>query len=229
MPNPALLLCDTDALIQVFMVGETRLLRLLRDRFAVQPCVVPDVDGELAWNATYRDRFDDDRRKALEAGLLVPFDAEAVGRVLPGPTAAIQVMLGRAKLVGESLNDIVDVGEAYTHAAASLLSMPAMSNDYAALKALREAKRPGASPTVRSWDLLVFGFHDGLLTTRDLDSARKQLREAGEWLPRVFRSQGCASALAQFDSRLLVLGKPAVGRQSPAPRPHEVVLNLAPV
>ena len=229
MANPALLLCDTDALIQIFMVAETQLLRLLRDRYAVQPCIVQDVDGELAWNSTYRDRFDEDRRKALSAGLLLPLDAAAVARVVPGPTAAAQVMLARATALGQALNDIIDVGEAYTHAAAALLAMPAMSNDYKALKALGEAQRPSASPTLRSWDLLAFGFHDGALTTRDLDQARKRLNDESEWLPRVFRNQGCGKALAQFDARLLVLGKPGVGTQPLSPQPHEVALHLAPV
>src|SRR2546425_8700904 len=69
MPNPRLLLCDTDSLIQLFL---TRLvtkkllpLRVLRDEYGIQPAIVEEVETELMWTRRYKDQFAPELKKAL--------------------------------------------------------------------------------------------------------------------------------------------------------------------
>jgi hypothetical protein len=66
MPNPALLLCDSDALVQLFIANEFRPLQSLRTQFNIQPAVVLEVDLELRWLGKHKDRFVPPLDKALK-------------------------------------------------------------------------------------------------------------------------------------------------------------------
>jgi len=74
MPNPALLVCDSDALIQFFLADEIRPLRQLKDAYGIQPAVVQEVDLELRWLRRYKDRFVPQLDKALKSHLLQILD-----------------------------------------------------------------------------------------------------------------------------------------------------------
>lgn len=57
MPNPAILPCDTDALVQFFLADEIRPFRHLKDVYGIQPTIVQEVDLELRWLGKYKDKF----------------------------------------------------------------------------------------------------------------------------------------------------------------------------
>jgi hypothetical protein len=61
-----LLPVDTDVLLQVFKGGPP-LLSVLRSlkKYALQPGIVGEVEGELAGHARYKDQFDGPTQKAI--------------------------------------------------------------------------------------------------------------------------------------------------------------------
>jgi hypothetical protein len=57
MSNPALLPCDSDVLVQLFLADELRPLQELKSSFDIQPVIVAEVDLELRWLGKYKNRF----------------------------------------------------------------------------------------------------------------------------------------------------------------------------
>jgi len=136
MPNPALLLCDTDVLIQLFLANELRPLKELKRIFGVQPAVVAEVaDIELRWNGRYRARFVGETEKALRSGVLERLDPAAFQGYLGG--APVGSSWAQFQTLGVEYARHVQRGEAYTFAAAISLGMPAISNDFRAIETLR--------------------------------------------------------------------------------------------
>jgi hypothetical protein len=81
MSNPSLLLCDTDALIQLFLTKDLaqKLLpiRILKEDYRIQPVIVEEVEAELKWNGNHKDKFGHDITKALASGTIQLLDAAA--------------------------------------------------------------------------------------------------------------------------------------------------------
>jgi len=125
MPSPPLLFCDSDCLIQIFMVNQVPLLKWLKTQYRVQPIIVPEIYSELSWNGRFKDQFDRPLRKAVSAGVLSIFDyfrPEQMPKHLSAPQAAI--MAKAITDTGREYNLIVDLGEAYSHAACVHLGAP---------------------------------------------------------------------------------------------------------
>jgi hypothetical protein len=74
MPNPSLIICDSDVLVQFFLCNELRPLRDLKTLYSIQPAIVQEVDAELRWLGHYGARFVPQLDKSLKNGLLVRLD-----------------------------------------------------------------------------------------------------------------------------------------------------------
>jgi hypothetical protein len=200
MPNPALLLCDSDALVQFFIVDDLRPLQELARYFGIQPVVTIEVDMELRWLARHRDRFVSQLDKALKHGTLLKLGQAEFQKHLsvatPGTSWATFQNLG-AKYYG-----FVQRGEAYTHAAAVALTMPALSNDQKAVFVLKSQMCQTAVPTIRTFDLLVFAKQAGILSVKDCDDIRSELLKNGEGIPGPFLHASFEDGMKLFPCRL---------------------------
>ena len=74
MSNPALLLCDSDALTQFFLANEIRPLKELKAKYGIQPSIVQEVDNELRWMKKFKDKFVLQLDKALRSNTLKILD-----------------------------------------------------------------------------------------------------------------------------------------------------------
>lgn len=217
MPNPSVLPCDTDALIQLFLTAsQTKLasLRVLRTDYAIQPAIVPEVETELLSNRKHGARVAPELRKAIGNGTIEMLDIGSMGKYVP-PSVAKGVF-GNYQTLAQQYAKIVDRGEAYTLAAAITLGVPAVSNDVSALEALDYHSLAVPSPVLRSFDLLAFALQTGALTERECDAARKELAGRGEHMPAAFKHASFLDALTRFCPRILDGGKPPIGT---APKP----------
>src|ERR1700693_5162549 len=135
MPNPGLLICDSDVLVQFFLSNELRPLRDLKVLFGIQPAIVQEVDAELRWLGHYGSRFVPQLEKSLKNGLLVRLDKvlfqSLLGKAPPGTSWETFQSLG-ARYLG-----FVDKGEAYSHAAGVVLGLPVASDDFRAIEVLQ--------------------------------------------------------------------------------------------
>jgi hypothetical protein len=200
MPNPALLLCDSDALVQLFIADEFRPLQSLRTQFNIQPAVVPEVDLELRWLGKHKDRFVPPLDKALKTGTLLKLDQSTfqgyLGTATPGASWTTYQSLG-AQYYGH-----VQRGEAYTHAAAVTLGMPALTNDGNAVRVLEGQMLSVAVPVLRSFDLITFALEFGVLQIKDCEEIRSELIKNGEGVPGPFAHASFADGARKFPCRL---------------------------
>ncbi|MGH7205968.1 MAG: hypothetical protein ACREI2_07135 [Nitrospiraceae bacterium] len=216
MPNPPLLVCDTDALVQLLLVNELRPFRILKINYGIQPVIVPEVENELRVHRKYRDQIEARLDKALTTGIIVVLDRATIQACLASsesaiPTAAAQSTMERIQSLGAEYNVPVDLGEAYTLAAAVVLEVPALSNDRTALNSLNNADLAVPSPVLRTFDVIAFGSQVHLLSEADCELIRKALIREGEWVPKEFRSSSFAAGLPSFCARLLDRSALAVG------------------
>jgi hypothetical protein len=214
MVNPRLLLCDTDALIQLFLtIDFTRKLlplRILKDAYGIQPAIVAEVEIELYKSRHYQDQFVPDLKKALAGGVLSLLDAAAFGNYVSPSNLAGGVFANYQSLARRHFRH-VDRGEAYTLAAAVTLSEPALTNDASALETLDKQGFVLPSPVLRPFDLLSLCFQTGELKEKDCDLTRKNLIDLEEFVPKAFRNASFEDGIKKFCPRFLDDSKPAVG------------------
>jgi hypothetical protein len=220
MDNPRVLPCDTDALIQLFLVAlQTKSLtplRMLKGDFGIQPAIVAEVETELMWNRRYAARFVPELRKALGNGTIEVLNLEAFSKYVPSHLA--KGVFANYQSTGQQYGTIVDRGEAYTLAAAVTLNVPAMSNDLTALEALDHNNLAVPSPVLRAFDLLAFSYQTGALAEKECDAARKELVRQKEHVPQAFKNASFGDGINQFCPRILEDARAAVGRRA-APGP----------
>ncbi|MHB8411383.1 MAG: hypothetical protein ACYDDI_05480 [Candidatus Acidiferrales bacterium] len=200
MPNPALLPCDTDVLVQLFLADDLRPLQGLKKKFGIQSAITLEVDIELRWVGRPRGRFVSQLNKALKHGTLVKLDPplfqSLLGNATPGTSWSAYQTLG-ALFYG-----YIGRGEAYTHAAAVSLGLPAASNDRRAIEVMKFQMLPLPSPVLRCFDLLVFAYFDGILNLKDCEDIRKELLKKGEGIPGPFVHASFEDGLKNFPFRL---------------------------
>jgi hypothetical protein len=97
----------------------------------------------------------------------------------------------------------VQRGEAYAHAAAVSLAMPAMSNDARAVRVLESQMMSMAVPILRFFDIISFAHTFGVLTTKDCEDIRSELLNRGEGIPGPFRNSSFLNGAKNFPCRLL--------------------------
>jgi hypothetical protein len=200
MPNPALLICDSDALTQFFLANEVRPLKQLKATYGIQPAVVEEVDIELRWVGKHKDRFVPQLDKALKSNVLRVLDPAYFQSLLS--TAPVGASWAGFQSLGAQYDGHVGPGEAYTFAAAVTLNLPALSNDFSAIKTLEANLLTVPAPVLRSFDLLALCFHSGLLELKACEAVRSQLLKNGEGLPKAFMHASFEDGLKNFTPRL---------------------------
>jgi len=208
MSNPALLVIDTDALVQLMIGGRLPLLRELKARYSINSVIVPEVEIEVASSRRFS-KYQPTLAKAISNGIVKIFDSSRYASLLQ-QSASLQrtaagVSYGDIQSLGATYNLRVDRGEAYTFAAAVRLRQPAMSNDFSAIKALDKAGFALPVPVLRAYDLIVFAFQTKLITQRDCDSFRKSLlsESVSEFIPREMRSNSFVDGFMVYVPRLV--------------------------
>jgi hypothetical protein len=200
MPNPAMLLLDSDVLVQLFLAGDLRIFDGLKRKFGIQPAVVLEVDIELRWLARHKDRLVAQLEKTLKHGTLVKLDQPLFQSFLSN--AAPGASWSTFQALGSQYNGYVQRGEAYTYAAAVTLGLPAASNDFRAIQTLQFQMLTLPTPVLRCFDLLVFAHECGILKLKDCEAFRSELLKLGEHIPRAFLHSSFEDAIATFGCRL---------------------------
>lgn len=216
MPNPPFLICDSDALIQFFIAREFGPFRELKKSYCVQPAIVSEVELEICSTKKFGNRFDALLTKAISSGTIQVLDQTSLQSYLVSPvthSGVANATWASIQSLGAQYRLHVGRGEAYTHAAAFILGLPAMSNDLSALITLRTNGFAVPSPVLRGFDLLVFSYQIAILTEAECDSFRKSLLQEREGIPAAFKAASFANGLKQFCPRLLDSSKPPVGAQ----------------
>src|SRR6267154_3417475 len=112
MPNPPLMFCDSDALVQFFLIDDLRPLQALKTQFHIQPTITLEVDLELRWLAKHKNFFVPKLDKALKHGILTKLDQGTFQGYLG--TAAAGTSWGSYQALGVRYYGFVQRGEAYT-------------------------------------------------------------------------------------------------------------------
>jgi len=217
--NPPAVLFDTDALIQLYVARFVTPLKCFRERFAMQPAVTPEVDAEV--RSHFRHQGVAERYKKAEAARAIQvLDVHALRAWKPSlgdrfaetsPDALLDQILDRAS----QYHLHVDLGEAYTYAAAVELGLPAVSNDANAIRALRNNAMSVPVPMLRCFDVIALCVQAGFATVGDADDARRALREAEEHLPSAFRNAKFDDGIASFAARITDASVPALPGTAP--------------
>lgn len=228
MPNPEYLLCDTDALLQVFITKQGRLLVHLRQQYGVTAGVLPEVESEISYHSKFKTAFEPVLQKFLRSGNVMVVDSPEVRRLLAargisGPELEQQFRAIWAR--GQRYGLRVGKGEAYSHAVGSTLKLPLMSHDWKAVETLARINEPVAVPVVGFFDLLALAYHDGALDERECQRAVRDLIANGERVPPLFRtsSSEVAEVIRGFPRRLCGWGGESV---PPVPQTPTSVLHL---
>ncbi len=200
MPNPALLLCDSDTLVQFFLANEIRPFKQLKDSYGIQSAIVQEVDLELRWLGKHKDRFVPQLDKALKSSVLRVLDPAYFQSLLS--TASVGASWAGFQSLGAQYEGYVGPGEAYTFAAAVTLSLPALSNDFSAIKTLEANLLTLPTPVLRGFDLLAFCYQSGCLDLKACDGVRSELLKSGEGMPKAFMNASFQDGLKNFLPRL---------------------------
>jgi hypothetical protein len=213
MPNPCLLPCDTDALIQLFLTAaHTKSLiplRMLKDDYGIQPAIVAEVEAELMQNRKFGAKFAPELRKAVGNGTLEVLDAAAFAKYVPAHLA--KGVFGNFQTLGLQYNKHAHRGESYTLAAAVTLQTPALSNDKSALDVLDFNGLVLPTPVLRTFDLVSFCYQAGALDEKHCDSVRKELAQRNEHVPGPFKNASFIDGLKYFAPRILDGARARVG------------------
>jgi hypothetical protein len=217
--NPKLLVCDSDALFQLFITNIISPLKELKRLYGVQPVITQEVELELFSNQRYSKRVGPSVQKSISKGTLVVLSPHTL-RSLIGPAA--EVYYPAVQALGAQYRLRVQKGEAYSHATGVILKVPAMSNDFEAIRLLTTNECEVAAPTIRSFDLIVFAHHIGVLKDTDCDGFRKQMNmERNEYIPKEFRNASFKDGLPFFCPRILDGRTPPIGLDEIEPRPFK--------
>jgi hypothetical protein len=205
--NPSLLVCDTSSLIQLIIAERTALLHTLRNDYRIQAVVVEAVEAELRRNIERR--FTDKAnilKKALNSKSIVVLD-EAV--LEANGFRAANALLEQIDELGADFALRIDRGEAYTHSAAQVLTIPTLSQDLRAISKLIQDKVRVARPILRAFDVILFGLQIGELTIGDCNTARRVLLKRKEAVLSCF-----ANCSIETDWRSSICGLPTPPKRS---------------
>src|SRR5207253_1299565 len=128
--------------------------------------------------------------------------------------------------IGRDYRRFVDNGEAYTHAAALTLGVPALSNDLSALNALVTNGLSVPATVLRTFDLVTLCNQVNEMSDAECDDLRSFLVGEREYLPACFAKGSFSDGLRSFQPRLLDSAVPPIGMVGPAKYPFATVVNL---
>lgn len=230
MARPLFVFCDTDALIQFLLVPEVRPLRVLRSKYSIQPVIVPEVELELRSNPRHGARITPELRKALSTDLLQVLTPQLLqtryGNA-PNDALATAATMAQISTTGRHYQRYVDLGEAYTHAAALATSAPALSHDRTALTALANAGLPVPSTVLRAFDLVALCYQIQEMRGTECDDFRSALLTLpSEFIPVCFRHKSFVNGLLDFHPRICDMKHAPVGKSGTEALPYASIVDL---
>jgi hypothetical protein len=110
--------------------------------------------------------------------------------------------MGGLPSLGAQYEGHVHRGEAYTFAAAVTLGLPALSNDFSAIKTLEANFLSLPSPVLRAFDLLAFCHQSSCLELKACEEVRSELLKNNEGMPKAFMNASFEDGLKNFSPRL---------------------------
>ena len=196
-----LVVCDTDALTQIFCTKHETILKQLHTQFGISFAVTEAVESEMFRpNRRHAECCRDGFQKALDTGLITILSPRTLGQFTSNnPFVTYDSM----ELLGQKYHSVIQRGEAYTHAAAHVLKCAVLSNDW---KAIRDADRLGLAlghPTFRVYDLLVFLHQCNEFAEKSCDGFRKALHDVDESPHSAFANRKFREGLPAFYPRLV--------------------------
>lgn len=213
--NPEFLLCDTDALIQILITRQGVLLARLKSDFGVRAAATPEVEIEIRNHRKFGQAFAKGFQHFADSGTITRFDSSEIKNLLGSrnyPSAQISPEVSRIQSIGNENYKTVDLGEAYVHAAAVVLHLPVLSNDFSAVQILADPKV--GVPTLEFFDLVVFGNGQGWIGNDKGEEIVTELKAQKEYVPKSFMAHDEFSDCCRaFRSRLAY----APAGSSPAP------------
>jgi len=218
-PNPAFIVADTSALIQIIVSEEIAPLRVLKQDFGIQVVIHEAVEAELNWRI--QKKFPEKRpilKKAFTSKTI-----EVLSRAILDGSGykSGNALIDQIEILGQRFSARVDRGEAYTHAAGNVLSVPALSQDIAAIWNLINEGIDIHRPILRAFDVLVFGVQTGAIDWEACARARKHLIKAKETLLPSFQNCSVEDGMPQFYLRLCSSNSPVIGAQTPVEKLDE--------
>jgi hypothetical protein len=82
------------------------------------------------------------------------------------------------------------------------LGLPALSNDFSAIRTLEANLLTLPTPVLRGFDLLAFCYQSGCLEPKACEEVRSELLKNGEGMPKAFMNASFGDALKNFSPRL---------------------------
>jgi hypothetical protein len=134
--NPLFFIIDTSVLLQLIATEQLPLLRYLRSEYKVQSVIVSAVESEALHILTTIPKFmgcQETLKRAISNNTINLVDRQFLSAV---HGTAVDAILRQIDSEGQRFNLRVDRGEAYTHAAGSVLGAPVATNDYSAVNRL---------------------------------------------------------------------------------------------
>ncbi len=213
--NPQFIVGDTSALLQLVIADQVKPLRSLKSDYGIQCVVHEAVEYELTRKVKQKWP---DRLKTLDKALGSSLIGVLSERLLQARGYSVEegrCIIDRIDALGDQYYIRVDYGEAYTHAAANVLHVPALSYDIQALRKLLSDGVRLERPILRAFDMFTFAFQIGAMSNDECRKVRKVLMKAGEAIPACFANCSYADGLPKFFARLLDRDQQLVGANGP--------------
>lgn len=193
---------DTDALAQIYIANQHKILHDLRSLFGVSCWMMSEVEVELRSNKRIAGLIRPLLDKSLRNGLVKVITAGDLEDFARMDAVRPEVTLSEIRRLASELGHHVQIGEAHTFAAAYMLGSPAVSNDANAIRVL-EANGMVIPPTIlRSFDLFGFALQESIIDLKAAEAIRTDLRSRSEWVPRAMQNSSFEDGLAAFKCRL---------------------------
>lgn len=212
--NPKVLVCDTDALIQIFIAHQGELLKRLKRRYGIQPVIPESVEAEITRRGHPKSAVIlPSVTKALDNGALLVLEERVIGAFTSNDAHSTYTSI---QLMGQDNAMRIGQGEAYAYAAGVILKAPILSNDASAVKIADRFGIKQPPFILRAYDLFMLFHQNDELGERDCDNIRQSLLAAGEALPFQVRNKSYRDGLAHIyprviddDYTLIANGKPS--------------------
>jgi hypothetical protein len=154
-------------------------------------------------------------RKALGNGALRVLTEELLQTIVAGPSKS---WLNQIDSEAERMYTLVDRGEAFSHAASSVLGLPIATGDMSAVNRLLREGFEIPWPILRFWDLVVFSLQTGDLDHKQCDRVRQRLQSIGDRAHSCFAGHSFTEGLRSFFARLVDGTRIEVGASEPQDR-----------
>ncbi len=216
--NPLFIIIDTSVLLQLIVTEQLPLLRCLRSEYKIQSVIVSAVESETMHILSTVRKFmgrQEGFKRAISNKTIGLIDRAMLSGVVG---TGVDAILRQIDSEGQRFNLRVDRGEAYTHAAGSVLGAPIATNDYSAVNRLLRDDENIPRPILRFWDLIVFGHQVGRLDEAACDKIRQTLVKIEEAVLPCFAGRTFHVGLAEFYPRLVDGVANLVGAPSPVER-----------